>query len=229
MKSLKQASSYMSSLGMFRLLEDGAVINRYGFNSAGVDVVEPRLKLFDWNRALYRHGLVGVNAGRNKWTEGQVAIEEDFCTVLRRLGPYADYLVVNVSSPNTPGLRDMQRGSALSSLLASARRVRDDLLSQSQPQPANHHSGLLEEDRVLPLLVKIDPDLTDEQKVEVAAVLLRGEADGVIVSNTTLARPDTLKSANKTEAGGLSGRPLRDKSTALIAEIYTLTKGHVCK
>eukprot|EP01041_Mallomonas_annulata_P002678 gene2678-5271_t len=200
---------------MFRLPEDLGTINRYGFNSAGMDVVGENLRRFQVFRNSYRKGLVGVNAGKNKVTEGEFAVQEDYASVFRSLGPYADYLVVNVSSPNTPGLRALQRGDALIPLLDSCRAQRDKILEQNR-----------DPSRPLPILLKIDPDLDDEQLKDIADIMLKGGADGIIVSNTTLTRPASLVSQHKLESGGLSGRPLKDRSTALIAEIYHYIRFH---
>mmetsp|Transcript_35590 Transcript_35590/g.36294 ORF Transcript_35590/g.36294 Transcript_35590/m.36294 type:complete len:420 (+) Transcript_35590:200-1459(+) len=213
---------------VFRLMEDKGVINRYGFNSKGVDVAETNLKKYARRSAHHRTGLLGVNAGKNKKSEGAQTLE-DYCTVLTKLGPYADYLVVNVSSPNTPGLRDLQKEDALSELLRSCRIVRDEILRERKT-PREREKRVMSKKgfaNTLPLLVKIDPDLSPQQRQEIAALLLRHEADGVIVSNTTVSRPLSLVSGNKNEIGGLSGQPLKHKSTALIADIYQLTNGQV--
>lgn len=165
---------------MFRLSEDRGVINRYGFNSAGVDTVAQRLDAYVATRGLsqrfHRTGVLGVNLGKNKTTEDAAA---DYIAGVQRLGKYADYLVVNVSSPNTPGLRSLQGREQLHALLARVLTARDAVA--------------VTECRTIPLLVKIAPDLTDDDKKDIADVALELHLDGLIVSNTTLSRPASLK------------------------------------
>lgn len=196
---------------MFRLVEDRAVINRYGFNSDGLAVVKRRLQEY-WEERL-RHGgpegLIGVNVGKNKTT---VEAEEDYIKGVRELGPYADYLVINVSSPNTPGLRSLQRKEAFESLI---RAVQKEL---KHSVPTNIHN------RRIPLLIKVAPDLTDHEKKDIAAVALSTGIDGLIISNTTITRPATLQSPHAQETGGLSGAPLKALSTQTIYDLYRLTK-----
>jgi dihydroorotate dehydrogenase len=174
---------------LFRLREDGAVINRFGFNNEGYDRARARLE-----KRLA--GLVGVNIGPNKDAADRIA---DYALGVRTFAPFADYLAINVSSPNTPGLRDLQRRDALDALVARAVEARDD----SAPRR--------------PLLVKIGPDLDDHEFDDIVAIALARRIDGLIVSNTTIARPATLASPHRGEAGGLSGRPLFAPSTRLLA------------
>jgi dihydroorotate dehydrogenase len=183
---------------IFRLYEDEAVINRMGFNSAGLEPTLARL------RARRRAGVVGVNLGKNRDSEDAAA---DYLEGVRRVGTLADYFVVNVSSPNTPGLRDLQRRDILDDLLRRVAATRD------QAAPGT------------PLLVKIAPDLTAAERADIAAVAGPSGIDGFVVANTTVARPPGLRSAAASEAGGLSGRPLFAASTALLADIYRLTEG----
>ncbi|CAN0193879.1 unnamed protein product, partial [Laminaria digitata] len=143
----------------------------------------------------------------------------DFCKGIRTLGCYGDYLVVNVSSPNTPGLRDLQRVAAIREVITSAMAARDKVReSTGNPNP-------------LPLLVKIAPDLNEKEKKEIAGVVVKTKAsgklpvDGLIVSNTTVSRPSHLKSANKQEGGGLSGRPVAALATETVRDMYRLTDG----
>jgi len=135
----------------------------------------------------------------------------DYVACARRLGPLADYVVINVSSPNTPGLRALQGRAALSRL------IRDVGAALAEACPGN----------MPPLLVKIAPDLTGQDREDIAAVVLAGPAAGLIVSNTTVARPEGLRSRHRAESGGLSGRPLFAPSTALLTEMYRLTDGKV--
>ncbi|MGF1594537.1 MAG: quinone-dependent dihydroorotate dehydrogenase [Kiloniellaceae bacterium] len=186
---------------IFRLPEDGAVINRLGFNNAGMEAARARLAAF--REAGPARGPVGVNLGKNK----DSAAAGDYVLGAAALGPLADYLVVNVSSPNTPGLRALQGRAKLEELLG---RV---LAALPDPAP--------------PLLVKIAPDLTAEDKADIAAVALSLGISGLIATNTTIARPADLKAAARTEAGGLSGRPLFGLSTAVLGDLYRLTEGKI--
>jgi len=178
---------------LFRLLEDQAIINRYGFNSDGADKV--RARLIQWRESQKRDNpierVVGVNLG------------------VQKLGPLADYIVINVSSPNTPNLRDLQEESALKSLIMNVQITRDDTCPNT------------------PVLIKIAPDLTDLQKSQIAAVATYTAVDGIIVSNTTISRSPELISGHKDEIGGLSGKPLFDSSTKLLQEMYELTSGRI--
>jgi dihydroorotate dehydrogenase len=185
---------------VFRLEADGALINRMGFNSGGLDAIVGRLT------ARPRRGIVGVNLGKNRDSSDAAA---DYLQGVRRVVRLADYLVVNVSSPNTPGLRDLQARAVLDTLLRQLLAARDE--AGSRP----------------PLLVKIAPDLAPEERSDIAAVALATHIDGIIVANTTVARPPGLQSAAAAEAGGLSGRPLFEPSTALLAEMFRLTEGRV--
>jgi dihydroorotate dehydrogenase len=183
---------------IFRLYEDRAVINRLGFNSSGLEPTLARL------RARRRAGFVGVNLGKNRDSEDPVA---DYLEGVRRVGPLADYFVINVSSPNTPGLRDLQR-----------REILDDLLHQVVAERDETAPGT-------PLLVKIAPDLSPVERADIAALAGPSGIDGLIVANTTVARPPGLRSPAASEAGGLSGRPLFAPSIALLGEMYELTEG----
>jgi dihydroorotate dehydrogenase len=188
---------------LFRLEEDRAVINRMGFNSDGMGKIERRL------RALRRKrfpGIVGINLGANKDSVDRGA---DYLVGLRTLAEYGDYFVVNISSPNTPGLRDMQEGEPLEDLLARLRQARQEIVVRP------------------PLLLKIAPDLTDAQSEAIARLAMDYGIDGLIVSNTTVVRPETLVSQHKGEPGGLSGRPLLAPSTRLLGRMYGLTGGRI--
>jgi dihydroorotate dehydrogenase len=185
---------------IFRLREDAALINRLGFNNEGLDRVAARL-------AGPRTGILGANIGKNKDTDDP---EVDFVTAARRVAALSDYVVVNVSSPNTPGLRALQDRAVLARLIGSVQQA----LRESVDAPP-------------PLLVKIAPDLTPEDERDIAAVALESGLDGLIVSNTTVDRPESLRSAQRGETGGLSGRPLFDPSTRLLARMFAATEGRV--
>ncbi|KAJ7986029.1 hypothetical protein DPEC_G00346580 [Dallia pectoralis] len=195
---------------VFRLTSDQAVINRYGFNSCGLSAVQERLKAREVTQVeLTKAGRpLGINLGKNKLSKDAVA---DFLEGVRTLGPLADYLVVNVSSPNTPGLRDLQGKGKLRQLLDKVLRERDALQEGRRP----------------PVLVKIAPDLTAQDKQDIADVVTELGVDGLMVSNTTVSRPVTLQDPQSKEVGGLSGQPLKKLSTDTVREMYILTKGKV--
>ncbi|XP_047437621.1 dihydroorotate dehydrogenase (quinone), mitochondrial [Mugil cephalus] len=195
---------------VFRLPADHAVINRYGFNSSGLADVQMRLKSREEKQQDQSKGglPLGINLGKNKLSRDAGA---DYLEGVKALGPLADYLVVNVSSPNTPGLRDLQGKAELRSLLHTVLKERDALQEERKP----------------PVLVKIAPDLTAQDKQDIADVVTELGVDGLMVSNTTVSRPETLKDPHKSEVGGLSGEPLKDLSTRMVREMYSLTKGKV--
>lgn len=172
---------------LFRLGEDRGVINRMGFNGEGLDAVRARLT------ARPRQGFVGVNVGANKDSTNRKA---DYVACAAALAPHADYLVCNVSSPNTPGLRSLQGRLQLADLL---KQVQDAIAAKP-----------------VPLLVKIAPDATDADLDDIVAVCRDLRMDGIIVGNTTLERPASLQSARRSEAGGLSGAPLMALSTEVL-------------
>ena len=187
---------------LFRLIEDNAVINRMGFNNGGMDAAYENLK-----GHTPADGIIGINIGKNKDTE---IAEDDYTALIRKFVGIADYFTVNISSPNTKGLRDLQSKEALTQLMKAVMAERDA------------HTA-----RRVPVLVKIAPDLDDAGQEDAAAVALEMGFDGMIVSNTTLARPDSLRSAHKGEQGGLSGAPLMQRSTDVLRNIYRLTGGNV--
>jgi dihydroorotate dehydrogenase len=159
---------------------------------------------------LNRSGLpgpLGVNLGKNKEQPNAVV---DYCRGLFELGGLADYIVVNVSSPNTPGLRQLQGRHELQQLLSAVKQTRDALEAQRPP-----------------ILVKIAPDMSQGDLEDVVAAVQSTQIDGIIVSNTTVARPDHLRSPHAAETGGLSGAPLFDSSTRVLKEVYRLTHGKV--
>lgn len=182
---------------LFRLSEDRAVINRFGFNNQGAEIIAARL-------ANAKSDVpVGLNLGANKTSADRAA---DFAKVLATCGPHVDFATVNVSSPNTEKLRDLQGKAALSALLAGVLTTRDRL------------------PRKIPVFLKIAPDLNEAELADVAEVALTSGIDAVIATNTTLSR-DGLTSRHKDEAGGLSGAPLFEKSTRILARLSALTDG----
>jgi dihydroorotate dehydrogenase len=184
---------------LFRLSEDRAVINRFGFNNDGAEAIAARLA----NRPAA--GVVGLNLGANKDSADRAG---DFAQVLRRCGAHVDFATVNVSSPNTEKLRDLQGPAALRALLAGVMEARAGL-----PRP-------------VPVFLKIAPDLSPDELAELAEVALASGLDAIIATNTTLSR-DGLASAHAGQAGGLSGRPLFEKSTRVLAQLSSLTEGRI--
>ena len=178
---------------MFRLEADRAIINRLGFNNQGIRAIKTRLI------AANASGIVGVNIGANRESEDRIG---DYVAGIEAFADCAAYLAINVSSPNTPGLRDLQLGERLSELLLRAIAARDEATNGA---------------RATPLLLKIAPDLSPAELDQIAKVVLRHGIDGVIVSNTTLDRSGLKSGRHTAENGGLSGRPLFRRSTALLA------------
>jgi dihydroorotate dehydrogenase len=174
---------------LFRLAEDRAVINRMGFNNRGMDAMAVRLA----DRA--RNGIVGINIGVNKDSEDRVA---DYRAGFARLAPFADYIAVNVSSPNTPGLRGLQNRDEL-------RRLLDIVTGERARMNAS-----------VPILLKIAPDIDQAAVDDIAEVTLAARIEGIVVTNTTIARPASLKSRQTHQSGGLSGVPLFAPSTAIL-------------
>jgi len=180
---------------LFRIPAAAALINRFGLNSVGVRAFVANLQ------RSRRGGIIGVNIGKNKDTPNEQAAD-DYLECLGALYPHVDYVSLNVSSPNTPGLRDLQDADALAALLAKVRIRRDELRSRHGRQVA--------------LALKIAPDLDDDAIRAVAGIARREGMDGIIATNTTVSRAGVERSANGTQAGGLSGAPLRERSTRVI-------------
>ncbi len=215
---------------LFRLVEDEGIINRMGFPSRGSEYVQMQLNPHlrsDWveriigfsARGRKRRGMppqrmtgrtiLGINIGKNKSTPNEQAVL-DYLELLQVFAPLADYLTINVSSPNTEGLRDLQAGKALEKLLSQLHAQR--LLEQPKLQ------------RHLPLLVKLAPDLSPAELDEAVDVIVGTRMDGVIVTNTTLGR-DGLRSGYRSESGGLSGRPLAGRSEAVLQDVLKRVNG----
>jgi dihydroorotate dehydrogenase len=193
---------------IFRLPRHKALINRMGFPNAGVQAALPRLAKA---ARRMRPSILGVSLGKQKATPLEEAVG-DYAEVMRAVYPYADYLAINVSSPNTPGLRELQGKAYLSGLLSDLARERDGLARQL---------GALRR----PLLVKIAPDLTDAELDQVLEAATGAGIDGVIATNTTVSRMAVDDDPLATEEGGLSGRPLAEPSTRMIARIAQVTQG----
>lgn len=192
---------------LFRLSQDKAVINRFGFNNKGVEHFGGRLKSLQKPHCA-KGGLVGANVGANKETEDKAA---DYVACITALYGLSDYFTINVSSPNTPGLRSLQSKAALEDLVGRCLDVRSAKVKAGE---AN-----------IPILLKIAPDLTSDDIEDIAATILSTDLDGAIVSNTTIERPSNLVSGQKNEAGGLSGAPLMVPSTEVLRKIFAATNG----
>jgi dihydroorotate dehydrogenase len=188
---------------LYRLTEDEAVINRFGFNSRALGPFTAHLA-----RRRARPGIVGANVGKNRDTADGAA---DYIAGIEAIGALADYLVINISSPNTPGLRALQAREQIEALLARVQERRPPLTAGLRP----------------PLLAKVGPDLDETELRDIAQVALATGIDGLIVGNTTTARPATLKSADRNAPGGLSGKPLFAPSTACLAAMYRFTEGRI--
>jgi len=190
---------------VFRLDQDRGVINRMGLNNLGMVEIARRLQGRDRSR------IVGVNLASNTDSTDQAA---DFDALVHTFTPVADYLTVDISCPNTPNGKIFQQRQPLENLLAMLKATR---------AKAAQTAGI----KSPPMLIKSAPDLTEQERHDIAEVALSAGVDGMIVSNTTLSRPDTLRSRHVGERGGLSGRPLFEMSTRLLAEMYALTQGKV--
>ncbi|MGB0718831.1 MAG: quinone-dependent dihydroorotate dehydrogenase [Bdellovibrionales bacterium] len=190
---------------VFRDPANHAVINRMGFPNAGMNVFKDNVAAF-LARKPKPDGVLGINIGMNKT---QTDPAKDYRALIKMLGPMADYLTINISSPNTPGLRDLQSREPLLALLSAVREERAQ--SCADPLP--------------PLLLKLAPDLDDAQIEELAQAAIDGGVDGLILTNTTLDRPTRLDQTFAQEKGGLSGQPLTQKSTEVIRKFYAATQG----
>lgn len=190
---------------LFRLKEDKAVINRFGFNNEGLSVFGDRLK-----KRQHKKGVVGANVGANKESQDRTA---DYVTGVEKLYGLSDYFTVNISSPNTPGLRALQSKDSLQDLVDRVIAARTNAVKAGAAS--------------IPIVIKVAPDLLDQDKADIADIALNSDIDGLIVSNTTIERPDSLQSEHKGEGGGLSGSVLMEPSTQVLSDIYKLTEGRV--
>jgi dihydroorotate dehydrogenase len=194
---------------LFRLPKDGALINRMGFNNDGVQVITERLQ--QWRAGNPSSMIIGGNIGKNKVTPNEDAWK-DYETCFTTLHPYVDYFVVNVSSPNTPGLRELQEKESLRKILTHLQQLNGNFAQQR------------------PLLLKIAPDLTNSQLDDVAALALEIQLDGLVASNTTISREGLQTDKAVLEAigaGGLSGKPLKQRSTEVVQYIHQKTNGRI--
>ncbi len=188
---------------VFRLWQDRGVINRLGFNNGGHEAAYKRLQKHKGK------GVVGINIGANKDSSDRSG---DYVSGLKTFYDLASYFTVNISSPNTPGLRDLQAPGALDELLGRLMEARGELVAQGAPS--------------IPIIIKISPDIAEDDIAPIVGRLVAHKVDGIAVSNTTLSRPD-LTSDSSHEAGGLSGRPLFHRSTVMLARVYMETGGRI--
>lgn len=191
---------------LFRLTEEQAIINRMGFNNKGVDYIVERLK-----HTAYR-GILGINIGKNRDTSLAQAVD-DYVEGFRKLAPYASYVTVNISSPNTPELRKLQQGNLLIDLLSTLKNEQAKLSQQ--------------QNKYVPLVVKIAPDLSQQEIRELADIILQQHIDGIIATNTTIARNGVENSIYANESGGLSGKPLCHKSTEVVKELHSILQNKI--
>lgn len=188
---------------LFRLEEDAAIINRLGFNNLGIDN-------FLSNVSKRKDGILGINIGKNKDTVNAV---DDYLILLDKVYGKSNYITINISSPNTKNLRDLQKSTELNLFLEAIKNKKTQL---QKVQNKN-----------IPLLLKIAPDLTLQEQNEIAQLALEHKIDGLIISNTTISGKENLNSKYKNEAGGLSGKPLFEASNQVLKNIYQLTKGQI--
>ncbi|WP_096970574.1 quinone-dependent dihydroorotate dehydrogenase [Escherichia coli] len=191
---------------LFRLVDAEGLINRMGFNNLGVDNLIENVK-----KAHY-DGVLGINIGKNKDTPVEQG-KDDYLICMDKIYPYAGYIAINISSPNTPGLRTLQYGEALDDLLIAIKNKQNDLQKIHQ--------------KYVPIAVKIAPDLSEEELIQVADSLVRHDIDGVIATNTTLDRSLVQGMKNCDQTGGLSGRPLQLKSTEIIRRLSQELNGRL--
>jgi len=191
---------------IFRDAKSRSVINRMGFPGGGADVFMKNYQSFR-QHGRHRHGIIGINIGKNKDTAEAI---DDYTALIETPAPYADYLTVNISSHNTPGLRDLQKREHLLPLLEAMKTARAKACTQM---------------KVPPLLVKLAPDLNVDDCAAIAQTVMDAEIDGLVLSNTTLDRPADLPGDFRSQTGGLSGPHVRHKSTDIIGRFYKLTDG----
>ena len=185
---------------IFRLEEDGALINRLGFNNDGIEIIKKRIK------SKKKKGVLGINIGPNKNTKDQ---KNDFCLGLKNFFDIADYITINISSPNTEGLRDFHDQEKLKDLLLALNKIKN-------------------ENKInIPLLLKISPDIVDNHISEIADVAIKNDISGIILTNTTNSNRDKLMNNFKKEEGGLSGKPLQQISTDMIKKFYKQLNGKI--
>lgn len=190
---------------LFRLKEDRAIINRFGFNNCGAEKFEKNI-----SKKRAKNSILGVNIGKNK---DQTDAASDYLALLEKFYEKASYITINISSPNTKNLRDLQQKDQLESLLSQISEKKKSLQNSTTTNT--------------PILLKVAPDLTFEEQERITELVLKYQIDGLIVSNTTIDRDLNLRSKHAAETGGLSGKPLRDKSNQVLKNFYKLTEGKI--
>lgn len=193
---------------LFRLSEDGAVINRLGFNGGGLAPFVGRIA--KRRRSGPGLGPFGANLGKNKATEDGAA---DYEICVEAVAQYVDYIVINISSPNTPGLRGMQAHDVMADLIERVQQARARAVPEADRRP--------------PLVVKIAPDLNDQERAAIAQIALAQKVDGMTVANTSVARPASMRDPQKDEAGGLSGKPIFPMALEIVGDMYRRTEGRI--
>ncbi|MDC3131618.1 quinone-dependent dihydroorotate dehydrogenase [Pelagibacteraceae bacterium] len=191
---------------VFRLREDQAIINSLGFNNKGSKKIKKNLTKFQ--KLSKENKIIGVNIGKNKFSNDAV---NDYLICMDELGSLASYITINISSPNTEGLRDLQLRGNIENLIKNINKKKESLNILNKK----------------PILIKISPDLNDDQLRDIALISLANNIDGLILSNTTTDRPNTMKSQNIKKNGGLSGKPLFTKSNIILKKMYSLTNGQI--
>lgn len=191
---------------LFRLIKEEALINRMGFNSKGMEYVANRLE-----KIRYR-GILGINIGKNRSTPNEYAVE-DYLLCFKKLCKFASYITINISSPNTPGLRELQQSEALVKLLRQLKQEQKNLQTQQH--------------KYVPIVVKIAPDLSNDELQVMADIFLQEQIDGVIATNTTIHREGVGNSLDSNEMGGLSGRPLHKLNLGIIQDLHRALKNKI--
>ena len=191
---------------IFRLLEDEAIINHLGFNNDGSEIALKNIKSF--YEGDYFGGIIGINIGKNKSTQNDI---DDYLYCVEKFANYGNYITINISSPNTPGLRDLQLRGRIEALVKKIQNKQNEIKQLNNK----------------PIFIKISPDLNDEQLRDIALMSLANNVNGLIISNSTLKRPNSLISAYKNEVGGLSGKPIFLDSTIILKKMYSLTNGQI--
>ena len=191
---------------VFRLKEDKAIINSLGFNNKGSKTVKQNI--IKYKKSSKENKLIGVNIGKNKSSINSI---NDYLLCMDELGSVANYITINISSPNTEGLRDLQLRGNIEELIKKINKKRESFDTINKK----------------PILIKISPDLNDDQLRDIALISLANNVDGLIITNSTIERQSTIKSQNKNKIGGLSGKPLFNKSNTILKKMYTLTNGQI--
>ncbi len=201
-----QPQSGNSKPRVFRLSEDKAIINSLGFNNKGIKKIKKNL--IKHQKSFYNNKIVGVNIGKNKNSSKAI---DDYLIGLEELGDLANYITINISSPNTEGLRELQLRGKIEKLIKKIIDKRDEIKNINTK----------------PILIKISPDLNEDQLRDIALISLANNIDGLILTNSTIKRESNLISVNKEKKGGLSGKPLYDNSNIILKKMYELTNGQI--